>query len=193
MTEVVPSDERQTALIVAVPAESLVDDFRRRHADFAFERGVPPHVTVLYPFAPASSIDDLVHSELEAHFSTFASFAAELTEVGRFDTTVWLAPRPRSRFVDLLNVTYVRFPDFPPYGGEVAEPEPHLTVAELGHGSDGANGVEQVVELARLVLEPRLPFRFTVGAVTLIEEQGDGKWRESRRYELGSATKGAEP
>ena len=189
MTEV-PPDERQTALIVAVPAEALVDDFRRRHADFAFERGVPPHVTVLYPFAPASSIDDLVHSELEAHFSTFASFAAELTEVGRFDTAVWLAPRPRSRFVDLLTATHARFPDFPPYGGEVAEPEPHLTVAELGHDSDG--GVEQVAELARLTLEPQLPFRFTVGAVTLIEEQGDGHWRESRRYELGSATKGAE-
>ena len=189
----VPPDERQTALIVAVPAESLVDDFRRRHADFAFERGVPPHVTVLYPFAPASAIDDLVHGELEDHFSTFASFAAELTEVGQFDTAVWLAPRPRSRFVDLLNATHARFPDFPPYEGEVAEPEPHLTVAELGHGSDGGSGVEKVVELARLTLEPRLPFRFTVGAVTLIEEQGDGNWRESRRYELGSATKGAEP
>jgi 2'-5' RNA ligase len=188
MTEV-PPDERQTALIVAVPAESLVDDFRRRHAAHAFERGLPPHVTVLYPFAPASSIDNLVHGELEAHFSAFASFAAELTEVGQFETTIWLAPSPRSRFVDLLTATHARFPDFPPYGGEVTEPEPHLTVAELGHGSDG--GVEQVAELARLTLEPQLPFRFFVGAVTLIEEQGDGNWRESRRYELGSATKRA--
>ena len=33
-----------------------------------------------------------------------------------------LLPRPRSRFVDLLDATYARFPDFPPYGGEFAEP-----------------------------------------------------------------------
>jgi len=189
----VPPEERQTALVVAVPAEALVDDFRREHGDFANRRGIPPHVTVLYPFAPATSIDDLLHQELDAHFASFASFGAELTQVAQFDTSVWLAPRPRDRFLDLLYTTHARFPQFPPYGGQVAEPEPHLTVAELGHGDggDAGGGVDEIAELARLRLEPRLPFRFAVTAVTLLEELADGSWRESRRYELGPAV-GAE-
>ena len=185
MTEL-PPDERRTALIVAVRAEALVDDFRRRHRGFAFERGVPPHVTVLCPFAPAASVGDGMRAELAAHFSGLAPFAAELTEVAQFDVAVWLAPRPRDRFVDLIAATCARFPDYPPYGGEFPEPEPHLTVAELSDRSEKiGDSVERVVERARVVLGPGLPFAFRVDAVTLLEEQGDGNWRESCRFGLG--------
>ena len=42
----------ETALVIAVPeAEPLVSDWRAQH-DWSAQRGVPAHITLLYPFAP---------------------------------------------------------------------------------------------------------------------------------------------
>ena len=49
--------ERRTALLVEVPVEAPVDDFRGRHLADSVARGIPAHVTVLFPFTAASSLD----------------------------------------------------------------------------------------------------------------------------------------
>ena len=177
----IPLPERRTALLVPVPAEALVDAFRRRHHDFAFERRIPPHVTVLFPFVPAASLDDVLRAQLAVHFSGVAPFEAALTGIGRFDGCVWLAPEPRDRFVDLITATYARFPKHPPYGGKFTEPEPHLTVAEV----DEPDSEDAIAELARMELGRQLPFGFVVDCVSLIAEQANGMWQESMRFGLG--------
>ena len=176
----IPPHDRRTGLVVPVPAEALVDDFRGRHHDFAFERRIPPHVTVLFPFAPAASVDEALCAQLAVHFSAVAPFEAALTGIGRFDGCVWLAPEPRDRFVELITATCTRFPESPPYGGAFAEPEPHLTVAEI----DEPDTEDAIAELARREFGPQLPFGFVVDAVSLIAEQGDGMWQESMRFGL---------
>jgi 2'-5' RNA ligase len=171
----------RTGLLIPVPAEEIVSDFRRRHNAVSVARHIPPHITVLFPFVLAEVVDEGTYADLAAHFSTFDRFAAELTGVGLFDHYVWLAPEPRDRFLALIAGTCIRFPEFPPYAGEDIEPEPHLTIAAI----DDGDSAELVANVARSEFAPLLPFRFAVDSVSLFEERDDGTWRESARFGLG--------
>lgn len=178
---VVPASERRTGLLVRVAADALVGSFRQRHHVASLARRMPPHITILFPFARSSSVDEALLADLEEHFASLAGFDASLTGVGRFDDFVWLAPEPRSRFVDLITATCARFPAFPPYEGEAGEPIPHLTIATV----DGDARADELAALAAEELRPLLPFAFSVTHVSLFEELGDGTWHESRRFHLG--------
>ena len=180
MTEV-PPHERRTALLVQVPVAEAVDGFRRRHLAASVARGLPAHVTVLFPFVGAASIDAELRAQVVEHFATFSAFSAELARVDRFDAHVWLAPEPRERFIALLAGTHDRFPQFPPYGDAFAEPVPHLTIAEIGPGE----GVVDVAQQAERELGAGLPFSFTVRRISLFEELADGTWQQSDSFELG--------
>ena len=173
--------ERRAGLFVVVPADDLVEDFRRRHHAASVARHLPPHVTVWFPFRPVSAVDDALRTELTRHFSGVAPFPAELTGVGRFARHVWLAPEPRDRFVELMQTTRERFQDGSFGEDEHREPVPHLTVGEARRGED----VERLAALAREELEPSLPFGFVVAAVSLLAEGADGLWHESARFGLG--------
>lgn len=177
----IPPHERRTGLLVPVAADGLVGDFRRRFNAATVARRLPPHVTVLFPFARAVAADAGLHADLVTHFASFTAFDAELTGVGRFDRFVWLAPEPRDRFVDLITATCDRYPAFPPYEGEAGEPEPHLTIAAIADGDDAG----RVAEIAYSELAQLLPFRFVVDGVSLFEEQADATWLESARFPLG--------
>jgi hypothetical protein len=121
---------RRTALIVPVPeAEPTVGVLRLRH-DPSAARGVPAHVTVLFPFLPPEEIDMAV---LEVVFAGFPAFEFELDRVERFDDgVVWLRPEPSAPFVDLTAVVQEHWPDYPPYEGAFDEVVPHLTVSASG-------------------------------------------------------------
>jgi len=177
----VPASELRTALFVRVPADPLVEDFRRRHNASSVARRIPPHVTVLFPFALVAGVDTSLLTRLAEHFSTFPAFEAALGAVGRFEGVVWLAPEPRKRFVELIEATSRAFPAYPPYEGAFAEPEPHLTIGELAEPGDG----RLLTERAQAELGARLPFPFLVDAVELYEKLEDGTWRESARFGLG--------
>lgn len=161
-------------------AEAVVGPFRARFDADAVARRIVPHVTVLFPFVPAVRMDDAVRADLTAHFGGLPPFRASLHAVRRFDEHVWLAPAPRARFVELIEATCARFPEFPPYGGAFDEPEPHLTIGE----ATAETSTEAILEAAR-ELEPALPLRFPVEAVCLLEEQHDGTWAIATRFRLG--------
>jgi 2'-5' RNA ligase len=177
----VPPHERRTALLVEVPVPDPVDDFRRRHLAASVARGLPAHITVLFPFASPADVDAELLDHVAAHFSTLARFDGALTGVGLFDDHVWLAPDPHERFSELLHRTHARFPGFPPYGDAHAETVPHLTIAERGADET----IQQVAALAERELTPVLPFSFTVDRVGLFEERADGAWHQSDSFELG--------
>ncbi len=177
----IPPHERRTGLLIPVAADELVAGFRRRFNAATVARRLPPHITVLFPFARVSALDGAIHDDLREHFAAFEPFEAELTHVGSFERYVWLAPEPRERFADLIAATCERYPAFPPYEGAGGEPEPHLTIAAVGDGDDA----EPVVTVARSELAPLLPFGFTVACVSLFEEQADGTFKEPVRFRLG--------
>jgi 2'-5' RNA ligase len=170
--------KRQAAVFVTVPADALVGEFRQRHQPRAVARLLPPHVTIVPPFALDTAEDDAVAVELAAHFATLLPFEAELAGVGSFERHVWLAPEPGKAFVSLITSTRSCFPELDRDGER--QPVPHLTIAEVDRGESAS----RVARLAEEVLGPHLPFRFDVREVALwvVGPQG---WHELRRFGLG--------
>ena len=166
----------ESALIVEVPeAEPLVGDWRARH-DWSAQRGVPAHITVLYPFVPAERFDERLHAELRELFAAHPSFSFSLPRVARFPEVAWLAPDPVEPFKSLIDAVASRYPDHPPYEGVHEEVIPHLTVAE------GSTDLQDEVDAA---LTPSLPIAAQATAVSLFLEDASGWWSRGELYPLG--------
>ena len=124
---------RESALLIAVPeAEPLVGALRAQH-DPSAAAGVPAHVTILYPFVPPERIDDGVDDAVRSVVAGHRSFAFSLRTAERFeDGLLWLEPSPPEPFLALIEALADRFPEYPPYGGEIDVIVPHVTVAMQG-------------------------------------------------------------
>lgn len=175
----------RTALVVVVAeAERVVSPWRSRYLRETVERGIPPHVTVLFPFVPADELDDDVLETLGALYTGEKAFAFILDRVETFPAHAWLAPEPTTSFRQLIASTRRRFPDLVPYGDETLDPVPHLTVA----------AADDPVELSRIAaalhrrLAPQLPIQAHADAVALLEEQHDGTWILRCSFPLGGTT-----
>ena len=166
----------ETALVVEVPeAEPFVAEWRAKH-DWSAQRGVPAHITVLYPFVPSERIDDRLVDELRDLFASQPAFRFRLTRVARFPEVAWLAPDPSDRFASLTSLVVARYPDYPPYEGFHDEVIPHLTVAE------GGVELQDEVEAA---LAPHLPLEAEAEAVALLAEDENERWHRAERFPLG--------
>jgi 2'-5' RNA ligase len=118
-----------TALVVLVPeAEPLVEPFRSQYDPVA-PRGMPAHVTILFPFYAQTELGPDVVNTLEQHFAPFTPFHFELRETGAFPRVLYLKPEPHDLFSQIISSTSSLFPDLPPYGGSTGERIPHVTVA----------------------------------------------------------------
>jgi 2'-5' RNA ligase len=159
---------RRTALIVEVPeAEPQVGELRLQH-DSSAARGVPAHITILFPFADGDEIDEDALADL---FSRFPAFDFELDRVERFEDSgiVWLHPTGTRQFADLTAAVFQRWPHLPPYEGLHDEPIPHLTVSETP-----------------IDVSFELPIASRAREVTLIEEhEATGMWSRRRTFPLG--------
>jgi 2'-5' RNA ligase len=165
----------ESALVIVVPeAEPLVSDWRAQH-DWSAQRGVPAHITLLYPFAPTETVDDELLSQLRALFGSEAPFTFQLSRVARFPEVAWLAPEPSEPFTALTELIAARFPDYPPYDGIHDVVIPHLTVAE------GGPELQDEVESA---LTERLPIAARADDVVFLFEGDDGLWFEAHRFSL---------
>jgi 2'-5' RNA ligase len=150
----------RTALIVPVPeAEPQVGELRLAH-DWSAARGVPAHVTILFPFADTEDLDEAALADL---ISRFPAFDFELDRVERFpDGTTWLHPSPSLPFVDLTAAVWQRWPEYPPYEGQHDEVIPHLTLSD---------------DEAPIDVQLDLPIAARAREVTLIEEdEASGRW-----------------
>jgi 2'-5' RNA ligase len=148
----------RTALIVPVPeAEPQVGELRLAHDSFA-ARGVPAHITILFPFADTAQLDDAAVADL---ISQFPAFDFTLDRVEQFpDGTTWLHPTPSLPFVDLTAAVWQRWPEHPPYEGLHDEVIPHLTISETP-----------------IDVQLELPIAARAREVMLIEEdEPSGRW-----------------
>jgi 2'-5' RNA ligase len=159
---------RESALIVVVPeAEPAVHEWRAAHTWDA-KRGVPAHVTILYPFVPADELEDAVLAALRELAARHEAFAFRLERTARWpDGIVYLPPEPQGPFVALIEAVCARWPEHPPYGGIHDENLPHLTVIhDAGFEDEAAAAVE-----------PALPIACEAVALSLLVEGHDGWWR----------------
>ena len=120
----------QTGVVVAFPdAGPAITRVRHDH-DPAAAVGVPPHVTVTFPFLAQPVLTDGDLSALADIATAEPAFEVRFAATGRFPGVTFLRPEPDGPFRSLTAALLSRWPHVLPYGGEFGpEPEPHLTVA----------------------------------------------------------------
>jgi 2'-5' RNA ligase len=167
----------ESAVVVRIPVPRAVDRLRARW-DRAATRGVPAHVTIVYPFVPGARLNADVRRELAAIAATHDPFEVEFARIGRFPGVVFADPEPAAAFAALTAAIVARYPDFPPYGGAHDVVIPHLTIAEAQDAP-----LDAIAEQTAAVL----PFQHRVSALDVLVEGGDGRWRRRWRIRLGAS------
>jgi 2'-5' RNA ligase len=167
-----------SGLVVLVPeAEAVVGPYRDR-LDESATRGVPAHVTVLFPFVPADALDAQTHDQVGAVVAAVSAFGYAFTHTSWFgDEVLWLAPDDPAPFRDLTQRLFAAFPAHPPFGGEFDDVVPHLTV--------GHRRPQPALEAAEREIRPFLPVTGTASEVVLLAEDAPGgRWARRASFPL---------
>lgn len=166
--------ERQSALIVPVrEAAPAFEAWGLPPGGLGTAPGMPPHVTLVYPFIPLERLDDADVAALRRIVASSPAFSFALRDVARFDRVLYLAPDPAAPFVGLTGAIVERWPQHPPYEGAYAEAVPHLTVVQ---GREPVRLVSQMHEA--------LPLSGYASEVWLMVERSDGMWAMHGRCAL---------
>lgn len=172
----------ESALIALVPeADGLVETFRKRY-DPSAVLVFPAHVTILYPFKPPEELTGEVTRVLEELFQTIPNFRVSFLEMRRFPDVLYLAPVPDEPFKTLTETVVKHFPDMQPYGGEVEEVVPHLTIDQISN----PKRMEAIAPDDQESIRGLLPIHHRVEAVTLMDN-ASGSWQVRTNFPLGKA------
>jgi 2'-5' RNA ligase superfamily protein len=173
----VTSPTAATALVVLVPQVEEVVGRWRADLDPSATQGMPAHVTILMPWLPPDRLHDGELGALHEIAARVPAFDVDFHEFGRFERTLWLAPRPGDAFVRLTLEVERRWPETPAYSGRFPSVVPHLSIGDavdpdkLGH---------VVADVA-----PRLPVSARVDEMVLMVRDEAGRWDTHSRYPLG--------
>ncbi len=171
-------DVLRSGLIIEVSAAEPATGEWRRQLDPQAVLGVPPHLTVLYPFVAPDQIDATTITAVERALAPVRSFDFELARIDWFGdrSVLWLAPDPVEPFQQITAALAQAFPEYPPYGGEFDGLTPHLTVATRGTSSELRRAEDE--------LRQTLPIRAAADAVTLMVELPDRRWQRRQVFAL---------
>jgi hypothetical protein len=148
----------------------VLDRWRVATVDAA-RRGVPPHITLLYPWRPAPlRPSDVV--EVAAALTDVPALTVTLRDLERFPGVLYLRPDPDDILRDLMRRLAAAFPDTPPYGGQFSDPIPHLTIAT----APSEAMLDQIEAEVRGEIAALLPLTRLVREIAIEEEGEDGMW-----------------
>ena len=172
----------ESAVLVPVPEAERAVSRHRARLDGAAARGVPAHVTVLYPFVPPSEITAGTLTALAGAVASVGAFECEFGATAWFGQDVmWLAPRPDAPFRTLTRAVSAVFPGYPPYGGGYDDVIPHLTV-----GDRTAGGVADL-RAAEAEVRAALPVTAHISRVWLMTGgTARDSWRTVAELPLGA-------
>lgn len=162
----------EAALVVVVRLPDDLATFRRAHVANA-ERGVPAHVTLLYPFDRPGRSATATYEAIARAARAEPRFTVTLgPSLGWAEVTA-LAATPAEPFVRLIRRLASTFPDRPPYAGRIAVDEivPHVTLADDGADEPSWAGSSFAAG--------------DVDAVSWIAQEEDGRWRTAATFPLG--------
>jgi 2'-5' RNA ligase len=148
------------------------------------EIGVPPHVTLLYPWR-APRIDAPSIAALRVVAEQFAPFTMSLNGVETFAKgVVYATLEPDSVLRSMIRALADAFPDTPPFGGEFAPmgPTPHCTLAK-----GDADELDRLRAELTERLDPFLPATIDVSSICVEEESASGTWSLTSTIQLGPA------
>ena len=174
----VPLEERETAIVIAVDVPALDAVYREEYPAF-HALGIPLHATLLYPFVRPDELDAALPrltQVLEGH----QRFSFTLTELKTFPRTVWVAPVPAAPFVALTHAIEAEF-GTSHMGGVFAEVIPHVTLVD---GLEESR-LEETLQRLRPIVEPLLPVTLSADEVVVLAEQEDGRMPIVARLSLG--------
>ncbi len=153
-----------------------IDTWRKPTVEVA-NLGVPPHITLLYPWrnAPVSP-NDL--TELSQLLISFQPFELCFNRLETFQAgVIYLALEDESVPRAIMKKLFEGFPDTKPYDGIFIDPTPHVTVVKAKKD-----------ELEKLRLEItqalELPIKILVKEITVMEEDSEGYWKNRYVHKL---------
>jgi 2'-5' RNA ligase len=168
-----------TAIIVPFQeTERAVDRWRRSHTSDGAD-GMPPHVTLIYPFVDDAQLVAGQITELRNVLARFSAFDMRFTGFGRFDgppAVLYLDPDPAQAFLEMIDAIAEQFPEFPPFGGQFDSVVPHLTIA---YSDEPA-----VLDAAEQAVAAHLPISARASEVLVMEHGADDGWRMRHRIAL---------
>lgn len=171
---------RESAIgINVLQLAELVDRWRLPTVAVA-SLGVPPHITLLYPWRPAP-LHSADVTQVAAAVDGITPFTLIFRRVERFPGALYLPPEPDDVVRTLIRQLIKGFPETPSYGGQFgSDPIPHLTIAEAAMEKE----LDRLQEEALTVLEPLFPLSVYVHALTIEQEGPDGIWHVFSTIEL---------
>ncbi len=167
----------RTTLLVPVPEAEPATAGWWPEWDPPKARGIPAHVSVLFPFLRLQQLDGDALRRIGEAAATVPAFAFTLARVGRFPSTVYLAPEPATGFADLTRDIDRRFPGVEPYGGVHVRIVPHVTVLTCQD--------TELLDRAASEVATALPIAARASAVWLMGEQPHGGWERLTVFPLG--------
>ena len=149
--------------------------WRMRYDDSA-ARGMPAHITALYPFLPEDRLSDPVLAELRELCSELPLLDVVFRRIRRFPDVLYLDPEPAADLRRLTLAIARRWPETPPYGGDFSDVVPHLTVAQRA-SDEAAASIEADLRCG-------LPFRTRLADAAVYGFDGT-QWRLRVRLPFG--------
>jgi 2'-5' RNA ligase len=175
--------ELETSLTLVLADQNRA--FAAAHDELYPERvpeRIPLSITLLYPFAPPSEVDQ--HREkLRSFFASHPPFDLQLARVAQWAESgaVYAVPEPEQPLRDLMRALWRLYPQFPPYGEVGADPPPHASLT-LSGGDDRSATLARVEQR----LERLLPAQFHISEVALMEEEAPDRMRLRETFRLGA-------
>jgi hypothetical protein len=147
------------------------------------EEGIPLSVTLLYPFVPASSLDEAEASALREFFGSRPAFSFEIARVAQWEGggAVYGVPEPDDELRATMRALWSRFPEYPPYGVPESDPPPHASLT-----LDGGDDPDTLRARVQRRLESLLPARFEIREAALMEEFEPDRWRLRKTFRFGA-------
>ncbi|GLW04422.1 2'-5' RNA ligase family protein [Streptomyces lavendulae] len=169
-----------TAVVIVLPDAAPLLDAAWRIDPALVRRGVPAHVSLLYPFVPKPALtgrDEEAVRSLAARFPAADLFLEEVVTASGFVAVGVPGLQP------IVDAFRARWPGLRPYGGRFgARPAAHVTVAM---GADDPATAARV----RAAIGSLLPLRTRAAAVQLVV-QTEGGWQPRFTAPLGTGFPG---
>jgi 2'-5' RNA ligase len=165
-----------SALVIPVTLPPGLEAIRLAHVTNAVD-GVPAHVTLLFPFAEPRSIDAGVITMVRDVVAGHQAWTMALTGPAAFPDALYAAVEPPDAPIALQSDLAAAFPSLPIYRGSIDVYVPHVTIAELGRGSDTSD-----LEAASGWRD--LPSISPAREVELIVCDPGGRWSVKHRFPL---------
>lgn len=172
--------QRETSIDIHFPElTDLISSYRAKTVAVA-AKGVPPHITLLYPWVDASQINNHIE-RLKFTLKHISPFSIIFSSFNFFPNgTLFLQLADDKPIRNVMKAIRNAFPKILPYGGEFLDPAPHLTIAKTRTPEEALRMKKEIVT----VIEPKLPITVDVNQVIVMQETESENWQNAEVIKL---------